>query len=184
MIAAVLLFALLLFALFVQEMLRSPYIAAAAVFCLLGLVWRKNLSPLGIPPFFKQGLAGLFLCGNIRSLALRFAPCLVAGRRLRRYVQSGGKARVVCFGRPEAGEEAGFYLAFDTVLRQDSSLRFLRCRAPGPRCGFATGTGPGGGGLLFPESKRPGNPAHRQPGAGEMLVRDCRTQSSDCRKSG
>ncbi len=91
MIAAVLLFALLLFALFVQEMLRSPYIAAA-VFCLLGLVWRKNLSPLGIPPFFKQGLAGLFLCGNIRSLALRFAPCLVAGRRLRRYVQSGEKA--------------------------------------------------------------------------------------------
>lgn len=58
-------------------------------------------------------------------LLLRFAPRFMADQRLKRFLRSGKKIRVVCFGRPEEGEEPGFHLAFDGTPRQGSGLAVL-----------------------------------------------------------
>ena len=56
---------------------------------------------------------------------LRYAPRLVAWRRLKRFALSGKKVRVVCFGKPEDGEEPGFHFAFDAVLCGEIQLTAL-----------------------------------------------------------
>lgn len=99
-------------------------LAAAAVllgslfFCLL--IWCM----LRWPRTVTAAAGGVILLGmNARRLLLRFVPGLVAERWLNRYIRFGEKARVVCFGDLETGEEPGFQPAFDTVLHGGSRLR-------------------------------------------------------------
>ncbi len=53
---------------------------------------------------------------SIQRLPLRWTPRLVALYRLKQFVRAGKQVRVVCFGNPEAGEDAGFLFVFDAML--------------------------------------------------------------------
>jgi len=80
-----------------------PGVSPPAKIC---LDWRKNLSPLGIPPFFKQGLADLRLT-NRNALAGRRFTCAVFLPRQRRFrvripARSGP---AICAVRQIAGPE-------------------------------------------------------------------------------
>lgn len=86
--------------------------------CLLWRPFAVTVGTFGI-------LGGLVLWENRERLMVRFASRFTAAQRLNRFLHSGKKIRVVCFGRPEEGEAPGFHLALDGTPRQDSGLTAL-----------------------------------------------------------